>query len=57
MKIMEIQNNGTAKHALNKVVQKLSSPLKVDFNEVMNELTQYEKQQGPYGPLEAPNIC
>jgi hypothetical protein len=23
---------------------------------VMNELTQYEEQQGPYGPLEAPNI-
>jgi hypothetical protein len=37
-------------------VQKLSGPLGVDFNEVMNELTQYEEQQGPYGPLEAPNI-
>jgi hypothetical protein len=37
-------------------VQKLSGPLEVDFNEVMNELTQYEEQQGPSGPLEAPNI-
>jgi hypothetical protein len=56
MNVMEIQNNGTAKRALNRVVQKLSGPLGVDFNEVMNELTQYEEQQGPYGPLEAPNI-
>jgi hypothetical protein len=39
MNVMEIQNNGTAKRALNRVVQKLSSPLGVDFNEVMNELT------------------
>jgi hypothetical protein len=57
MNVMEIQNNGTAKRALNRVMQKLSGPLGVDFNEVMNELTQYEEQQGPYGPLEAPNIC
>jgi hypothetical protein len=56
MNVMEIQNNGTAKRALNRIVQKLSSPLGVDFNEVMNELTQNEEQQGPYGPLEAPNI-
>jgi uncharacterized membrane protein YgcG len=56
MNIMEIQNNGTAKHAVNRVVQKLSGPLGVDFNKVMNELTQYEEQQGPYGPLDAPNI-
>jgi hypothetical protein len=56
MNIMEIQNNGTAKHTLNRIVQKLSSPLEVDFNEVINELIQYEDQQGPYGLLEAPNI-
>jgi hypothetical protein len=56
MTVMEIQNNGTAKRVLNRVVQKLSGPLGVDFNEVMNELIQYEEQQGPYGSLEAPNI-
>ena len=56
MNDMEIQNNGTAKCALNRVVQKLSSLLGMDFNKVMNELTQYEEQQGLYGPLEAPNI-
>jgi hypothetical protein len=39
MNVMEIQNNGTAKRALNRVLQKLSGPLGVDFNEVMNELT------------------
>jgi hypothetical protein len=55
--IMEIQNNGIAKRALNRVVQKLSILLEVDFNEEMNELTLYEEQQGSYGPLEAPNIC
>ena len=37
--IMEIQSNGIAKHALNRVVQKLSGLLGMDFNEVMNELT------------------
>ena len=56
MNVKEIQNNGTAKHALNRVMQKLSSLLGVDFNKVMNEITQYEEQQGHYGPLEAPNI-
>jgi hypothetical protein len=39
MNVMEIQNNGISKRALNRVVQKLSSPLGVDFNKVMNELT------------------
>jgi hypothetical protein len=39
MNVMEIQNNGTAKRALNRVVKKLSGPLAVDFNKVMNELT------------------
>jgi hypothetical protein len=55
MNITEIQNNITTKRALNRIMQKLSSPLGV--NKVMNELTHYEEQQGPYGPLEAPNIC
>jgi hypothetical protein len=39
MNVMEIQNNGTAKRALNRVMQKLSIPLRVDFNKVMTELT------------------
>jgi hypothetical protein len=39
MNVIEIQNNGTAKRALNRDLQKLSSPLGMDFNEVMNELT------------------
>ena len=39
MNVMEIQNNGTAKHALNWVMQKLSGLREVDFNKVMNELT------------------
>jgi hypothetical protein len=57
MNIMEIQNNGITKGILNWVLQKLSSPHGMDFNEVMNELTQYKSQQNPYGLLEAPNIC
>ena len=44
MNIMETQNNCIAKHALNKIMQKLSSLLRVEFNEVMNEFTKYEKQ-------------
>ena len=39
MNIMDIQKSGTAKRTLNRVVQKLSGPLGVDFNEVMNEFT------------------
>ena len=39
MNVIEIQNNGIAKHALNRVMQKLSSLLRLDFNKVMNELT------------------
>ena len=35
MNVMEIQNNGTTKRALNCVVQKLSSLLGVDFNKVI----------------------
>ena len=57
MNVMEIQNNGTAKCAMNRIVQKLKSLLGIDFNKVMNEHTQYKEQHGPYGPLEAPNIC
>jgi hypothetical protein len=37
MNAMEIQNNNVAKSALNRVVQKMSFPLGVDFNKVMNE--------------------
>jgi hypothetical protein len=44
MNVMEIQNNGAAKCALNRVIQKLSGPLGMDFNEVMNELTKYMEQ-------------
>ena len=43
MNVMEIQNNGTTKRALNRVMQKLSNLLGIDFNKVMNELTQYEE--------------
>jgi hypothetical protein len=35
MNVMEIQN---------RVIQKLSGPLGMDFNEVMNELTKYMEQ-------------
>jgi hypothetical protein len=41
MNVMEKQNNGTAKHALKRFMQKLSGPLGVDFNKVVNELTHY----------------
>jgi hypothetical protein len=46
MKFMEIQNNGVAICALNRVVQKLSGPLGMDFNEVNNEFIKYKEQLG-----------
>jgi hypothetical protein len=39
MYVIEIQNNSDAKRALNRIVQKLSNSLGVDFNKFMNELT------------------
>ena len=53
---MESQQNGEAKHALNRVFRRLSNPLGVGFNEVMAEMTEYEECLGPYSPEEAPDI-
>ena len=53
---MELQQNGEAKRALNKVFRRLSNPLGVGFNEVMAEMTEYEERLGPYSPEEAPDI-
>jgi hypothetical protein len=54
--VMEIQENGDAKHALNKVVHKLCAILGVRFNDTMVELTEYEEHQGPYSLVEALDI-
>ena len=40
---MELQQNGEAKRALNRVFRRLSNPLGVGFNEVMAEMTEYEE--------------
>ena len=53
---MELQQNGEAKRALNRVFRRLSNPLGVGFNEVMAEMTEYEERLGPYSPEEAPDI-
>ena len=53
---MELQQNGEAKRALNRVFRRLSNPLGVGFNEVMVEMTEYEEHLGPYSPEEAPDI-
>ena len=53
---MELQQNGEAKCALNKVFCRLSNPLGVGFNEVMAEMTEYEERLGPYSPEEASDI-
>jgi hypothetical protein len=37
MDIVEIQMSNSDKHVLNKVLQKLGGPIKVDFNEFMNK--------------------
>ena len=54
--VLEIQENGDVKCALNRVVHKLSAVLGVQFNDAMVELTEYEERQGPYKPLKASNI-
>jgi hypothetical protein len=54
--VLEIQENGDAKHALNRVVRKLCVILGVGFNDAMVELTEYEERRGPYNPVEALDI-
>ena len=54
--VLEIQENGDAKCALNRVVRKLCAILGVGFNDAMVELTEYKERRGPYSPLEAPDI-
>jgi hypothetical protein len=54
--VLEIQENGDAKRALNRVVRKLCTILGVGFNDAMAELTEYEERRGPYSPVEAPDI-
>jgi hypothetical protein len=54
--VLEIQENGDVKRALNRVVHNLSAVLGVQFNDTMAELTEYEECRGPYKPLKTPNI-
>jgi hypothetical protein len=54
--VLEIQENGDAKCALNRVVRKLCAILGVRFNDAMAELTEYERRRGSYSPVEAPDI-
>jgi hypothetical protein len=54
--VLEIQENGDAKRALNRVVHKLCAILGIKFKDAMAELTEYEERQGPYSPVEALDI-
>jgi len=54
--IRELQNNGDAKMALNRVVRKMCGPLGVRFDDVMAEMTLYEEEQGPWNPIVSINI-
>ena len=53
---MELQQNGEAKRALNRVFCRLNNPLRVGFNKVMAVMTEYEERLGPYSLEEAPDI-
>jgi hypothetical protein len=44
------------KTVMQNVVHKLCAILGVRFNDTMAELTEYEERQGPYSPVEAPDI-
>lgn len=54
--VPEIQENGDAKRALNRVFRRLGEPLGIDFNELMAEMEEYEERTGPYSAYEAPDI-
>ena len=51
---MELQQNGEAKRALNRVFRRLSHLLGVRFNEVMAEMTEYEECLGLNKPRRGP---
>ena len=53
---MELQQNREVKYVLNRVFRRLSNLLRVGFNEVMAEITEYEERFGPYSPEEALDI-
>ena len=55
-RLAELQYNGEAKRALNKVFYKWSNPFGVGFNKAMAEMTEYEEQLGPYRLEEALDI-
>jgi hypothetical protein len=54
--VLEIQENGDAKRVLNRVVHKLCTVLGIQINDAMAELTKYKECQGPFSPVEAPDI-
>jgi hypothetical protein len=54
--VLEMRENGDAKHVLNKVVHKLRAVFEILFNDAMAELTKYEEHRDPYNPLKALDI-
>ena len=54
--VLEIQENGDAKHTLKRVVHKLCSILGIGFNDTMAELIEYKEYRGPYSLVEALDI-
>ena len=54
--LVELQHNGEAKQALNKVFHRWSNLLGVGFNKVMAKMTKYDKWLEPYSPEEALDI-
>ena len=54
--LAELQHNGEAKRALNRVFRRWSNLLGVEFNKVMAEMTEYEEWIGLYSPNKARDI-
>jgi len=52
-----LKADGIATRALYRVICKLQGVVGVRFDDVLDELTQYEEGVGPYSPTESPNIC
>ena len=51
-----LRQDGIALCALYKVIRKMADSVGVDFDDVLAELTQFEKGTGLYSAVETPNI-
>ena len=55
--VVELQNNGEAKWALNRVLLKMCELMELNFMDAVNKLTEFQERTGPFDPIdEAPDV-